>query len=305
LSFYIRAGHVKAQKQWKVLFDSREDRERFYRLLQINMLTKPRSASAQARSYYVPRPLQFSRKVEATVRQLPIARLASQLHSVWCLHQQQKGWRYGKELDEKRMTHPLIVPYKELPPAHRDDTANVVTQTLASILALGFLINKQTDDGDLGKQKATIANELLQLIEFLAENTHDIWASKKMLQGWVYGATKERMAKTHPALRPYCELSNEDKDRTRNSAYKILGSLTEWGYTITKKEKDDDGLFSPTPTSPSSGNSGTTFVPPSPVSGTQTPPGSPGGQVLNATEGRASFLRNKHSFSQTSPGTKQ
>jgi len=84
-----------------------------------------------------------------------------------------------------------------------------------------------------------VSKELLQLVEFLAENTHDTWAANKINHGWVYGSPKNREAKTHPTLKPYSELSLEEKEKTRNGAYKILGTLIEWGYTIVKKEDDE------------------------------------------------------------------
>jgi len=149
-------------KTWKILFDSREDRERFFRLLQINMLSRTRQqatasvssaltiplpgSAGAGRPYYVPRPLQHSRRVETSVRQLPVPRLAAQLHSSWMLQRTQQGWKYGKDMDDVRKTHPNMVPFKQLQSVNREDTVRIVTQTLASVLALGFVIQKQADD---------------------------------------------------------------------------------------------------------------------------------------------------------------
>lgn len=39
-----------------------------------------------------------------------------------------------------------------------------------------------------------------------AEQQHEVWCEFKRADGWVYGATKNESAKTHPCLVPYAEL---------------------------------------------------------------------------------------------------
>jgi len=38
------------------------------------------------------------------------------------------------------------------------------------------------------------------------EQSHDGWSAQKVADGWVYGETKDPVAKTHPCLVPYDEL---------------------------------------------------------------------------------------------------
>lgn len=43
------------------------------------------------------------------------------------------------------------------------------------------------------------------------EQQHEAWAKHKTEQGWVYGEVKDADKKTHPCLKPYAELSFQDK----------------------------------------------------------------------------------------------
>lgn len=58
-----------------------------------------------------------------------------------------------------------------------------------------------------------------------AEALHDAWCDGKRAQGWVYGPIKDRLARTHPCLLPYCLLPERQqaKDRLLRA---IAGALT-------------------------------------------------------------------------------
>ena len=43
------------------------------------------------------------------------------------------------------------------------------------------------------------------------EEQHDAWCAFKVADGWVYGDVKDAVAKTHPCLVPYVDLSPEQK----------------------------------------------------------------------------------------------
>src|SRR5262245_49584440 len=48
-----------------------------------------------------------------------------------------------------------------------------------------------------------LSNEQLKLLERLAENAHDVWAEKRIGDGWRFGPARNDTAKTHPSLIPY------------------------------------------------------------------------------------------------------
>lgn len=76
--------------------------------------------------------------------------------------------------------------------------------------------------------------DLEQLIERLAENTHDHWARKRMEEGWRYGAARNDQQKEHPDLVPYDQLSETEKDYDRKTAGEALKAIIALGYEIRK-----------------------------------------------------------------------
>ena len=54
--------------------------------------------------------------------------------------------------------------------------------------------------------------ELLELLESLAKNNHDVWASSRIAEGWTYGEAKDSRLKTTPCLVPYEDLPESEKE---------------------------------------------------------------------------------------------
>lgn len=71
-----------------------------------------------------------------------IEEMARNVHDVWAQGRIAEGWTYGKQRDDKRKTHPCLVPYEELPDAEREYDRQTAVQTLKLILKLGFKIHK-------------------------------------------------------------------------------------------------------------------------------------------------------------------
>ena len=62
-----------------------------------------------------------------------------------------------------------------------------------------------------------LSEEILELTELLAKNTHDVWAVGRMESGWTYGPER-----------------NDEDDR--NTALETLKCIIKLGYTIEKKD---------------------------------------------------------------------
>ncbi len=76
--------------------------------------------------------------------------------------------------------------------------------------------------------------ELIDLIERLAENSHDIWARQRIKDGWVYGPERNDTNKEHPDLVPYNELPEDEKKYDRDSAIETIKSVIALGYGFRK-----------------------------------------------------------------------
>jgi ryanodine receptor 2 len=77
-----------------------------------------------------------------------------------------------------------------------------------------------------------LPSELTALIERLAENTHDTWASLRLAEGWIYGPRRDDERKQHPGLVMYAELSEAEKDYDRATAVQALKAVVALGYRI-------------------------------------------------------------------------
>jgi len=77
-----------------------------------------------------------------------------------------------------------------------------------------------------------LPSELTNLVERLAENTHENWAAQRMQDGWVWGPARDDVTKTHPGLVPYSELPESEKEYDRRTAEETLRLITKLGFTI-------------------------------------------------------------------------
>lgn len=75
---------------------------------------------------------------------------------------------------------------------------------------------------------------LQQLVEQLAKNVHEVWAEKRIAQGWEWGVVRNDRLKKHPCLMPYEDLPEEEKDFDRNTAVGTLKFIMKQGFKIEK-----------------------------------------------------------------------
>ena len=77
-----------------------------------------------------------------------------------------------------------------------------------------------------------LSADLLELTELLARNTHDIWAARRLAEGWKYGAERDDTLKTHPCLVPYEDLPEREKEYDRNTVMGTLKVIKKLGFRI-------------------------------------------------------------------------
>jgi hypothetical protein len=96
-------------------------------------------------------------------------------------------------------------------------------------------VSYQPDPIDVSQ--VSLSPEQLQLTERLAENTHDLWASQRIAEGWTYGARRDDAQKHHPCLVPYDQLPESEKEYDRISALGTLKVILKLGYRILPPQK--------------------------------------------------------------------
>ena len=75
---------------------------------------------------------------------------------------------------------------------------------------------------------------LAELLERLAQNTHDVWGQQRMADGWSYGPSRNDERKEHPGLVPYEDLSESEKDYDRVVVEQVIKAILALGYRIEK-----------------------------------------------------------------------
>lgn len=90
----------------------------------------------------------------------------------------------------------------------------------------------------LNTESIKLSEDLLELSERLAENTHDCWARQKMQDGWRYGPVQDHSEKLHPCLVPYDELTEDQKEYDRITSLETLKMICALGYRIERNPND-------------------------------------------------------------------
>ena len=81
-----------------------------------------------------------------------------------------------------------------------------------------------------------LSEDILELTEKLAENTHEVWSAGRIAHGWQYGEERNDAEKLHPCLIEYDKLTDDEKKFDRDTALETLKCIIKLGYTIEKKQ---------------------------------------------------------------------
>lgn len=213
----------------------------------------------EAQGYnYVPSPVDVS-KVRLPSSILGICELvAENCHEVWSKGRIDQGWKWGAARDNAKKLHPDLIPYSELTEETKQYDRDTSFGALKVILAMGWSVEKAedaevpeefrnwtfgvpaTEKGETYNPKpfpthlVTLPSELKQLVELLAENTHEIWAESRLGQGWKYGPNRDDTLKRHNCLVPYMYLTEEEREFDRNTSMETLKLLVGLGYTFRR-----------------------------------------------------------------------
>src|SRR5918997_642340 len=87
-----------------------------------------------------------------------------------------------------------------------------------------------------------LPEEIVELTELLARNTHENWARQRVSERWRYGPRRDDQWREHPGLVSYDELPEEEKDYDRTTALETLKAILSLGYRI---EPPDSPAASP------------------------------------------------------------
>ncbi len=78
---------------------------------------------------------------------------------------------------------------------------------------------------------------VLEVAEILSRNTHEVWASGKIRDGYTYGNITDEAQKTHQNLIPYEELSASERAYDMSTALETVKVLLKLGFKIERAAK--------------------------------------------------------------------
>ena len=81
-----------------------------------------------------------------------------------------------------------------------------------------------------------LPSDLMELLEKIAENVHEVWATGRIADGWKYGEERNDKLKLHPCLVHYDELPELEKEYDRATASATLKLIQKLGYEIKKSD---------------------------------------------------------------------
>jgi ryanodine receptor 2 len=79
-----------------------------------------------------------------------------------------------------------------------------------------------------------LTDDIHELVELLAKNTHDVWARQRLADGWRFGPKRDDARKEHPGLVPYEQLSESEKEYDRQTAVETIKAIMALGYRVVK-----------------------------------------------------------------------
>lgn len=77
--------------------------------------------------------------------------------------------------------------------------------------------------------------ELEPLVEQMAKNVHEVWAQKRIEEGWKYGEKRNDELRLHPCLVSYEQLPEIEKEYDRSTALETLKLIIKLGFSIEKR----------------------------------------------------------------------
>jgi hypothetical protein len=81
----------------------------------------------------------------------------------------------------------------------------------------------------------SLTAEMAELVEPLARNTHEVWARRRISNGWRFGTRRDDNQKEHPDLMPYDQLSDAEKQLDRETVSEVLKVVIALGYRIERQ----------------------------------------------------------------------
>ncbi|XP_042892542.1 ryanodine receptor-like isoform X4 [Penaeus japonicus] len=202
---------------------------------------------------FVPKPVDTSTIQLASYIEQVRDKLAENIHEMWAMNKIEQGWTYSERRDDLRLHHPCLTSFEKLPISEKRYDSTLALQTLKTVLALGyhitldkppsrirsvrlpndpFLQSNGYKPQPLDLSQVSLTPKLEELVDQLAENTHNIWARERILQDWTYGLNEDPDMRRSPHLVSYANVDEAIKKANRDTASETIRTLLVYGYIL-------------------------------------------------------------------------
>ena len=148
--------------------------------------------------------------------------LARAMHENYVREQQAKG--------DGADANPSLVPWEETEESLKESNRRFADGIGEKLRAAGCVVRPAS--GDSAEVPFQFTD---QEIEVLARIEHDRWAADLERDGWRSGPAKDPVAKQHPLLVSWEELSEDDRDKDRAAVRNLPNMLLDAGFAIERQ----------------------------------------------------------------------
>ncbi|CAD5230370.1 unnamed protein product [Bursaphelenchus xylophilus] len=214
-------------------------------------------AKAQAdEGAWVPKPIDDSKiGLNSDINSM-VNKFAEHFHDSWASRKLEKGWTQGELYSRQELTHPRLLPFKELKEYERDFYKERCAECLRALLA--WNVNFELVDHDANEKanqartasayhggdynpkpidlsNMTLEKEMLNMAERMAENSHNIWAKKTF-----HELGSNQGANMPLTLVPWDLLTDFERRKNRFRAQEILKFFQYHGYRMSIDDPAED-----------------------------------------------------------------
>lgn len=153
--------------------------------------------------------------------------LAEAAHQVYCAGKERDGWKHGPEKSEEKKTHPLLVPYNELPEMYKESNRVTVRTIPKKLAAVGYVMIPSRSNEPPMKFPGDD-------LEKLARFEHELWMADKLASGFTLGTPTPENPKRNEYLVEWDQVPEGIKQIDSDLIKDIPQILAKAGYTIVK-----------------------------------------------------------------------
>jgi len=155
-----------------------------------------------------------------------LEKMAEAAHDIFCEGRKRDGWRPGPRSDTER-THPLLVPYADLPETYKEANRVNVRNIPKKLAAVGYvMIPSRSSEPPLEFP----AEDL----ETLARLEHQLWMEDRFAAGFTLGEPTDEDPRRNRYLVDWEEVPEEIKNTDRDLVRGIPQIAARAGYAIVK-----------------------------------------------------------------------